>query len=277
MKELSVIVPVYNAEEYIDRCIESIISQECNAEIIVIDDGSTDSTPHLLEKYKDKIKLITLEKNSGNVAAVRNVGLDNACGELITFCDADDWYMPGAFKKILELQKMEDADIVRFSYICVYPDGKTELPQNRIIKDEMVVKCDFADKVYPQFINGIGLNSVWASVFKRKIIENLRFLENFKIAEDAAFSMEAYTDAASVRFCSDPLYCYYRRYNSLTGSGSRIYEKYKYNFCLAKRMLSFLPQWGMNIALWRVKTILRPLRLTVDKMKRSRRQTKGRE
>lgn len=268
MEKLSVIVAAYNAEKYIERCVNSIISQGVNAEIIVVDDGSTDKTRKILEGYKDKVKLIALDKNGGSVSAARNIGLNHASGGLIAFCDADDWYMPGAFKRVLELQTKSDADIIRFSYFITFPDGRRKLPDERIIENKLITKTAFREKIYPYFVNGIVLNSVWGAVFKRQVIENIRFPLNFKTAEDAAFAVEAYTRAESVLLCNEPLYCYYRHDTSLTGLGLSIYKKYKYNFYLTRKILRFLPQWGMDTVPWRIKTILRPLKLTASKIRR---------
>ena len=267
MKRLSVIVAAYNAEAYIDRCISSILSQNADVEIVVVNDGSTDKTSDILARYSE-IKLVELEKNSKNIARVRNIGLENASGEFITYCDADDFYMPDALNKILELQQKTDADIVRFSHMLVFEDGSRKRPFDGTFEDEFVEKSGFVEKVYPYFIDGIGLNSVCLAVFRRKVVENIRFDEYFQTAEDAAFSIEAYTNANSVLFCSEPFYCYYRHGNSLTGSGLSIYKKYKYNFAFAKKTLRFLPQWGMNTLAWRIRAMLRPLKITIDKIRR---------
>lgn len=273
MKKLSVIVAAYNAEPYIDRCIRSIISQKADTEIVVVDDGSEDRTLEILEKYKDEIKLIALEQNGGSVARTRNIGLENACGEFITYCDADDWYQPGALHKILEAQEKTDADIVRFSYLQIFANGVKWQPKTAF-QTGFVPKERFCESVYPLFIGGIDLNSVCCAIFRREIVEHIRFSLAFQTAEDAAFSIEAYTGANSVLFLNEPLYCYYCRSDGLTGAGLSVIKKYKCNFYLMQKTLRFLPQWGMDTSVWRIRTMLRPFKITVDKIRRQRKSVK---
>ena len=265
--KLSVIVAAYNAEKYIKRCVNSILSQEADAEVVVVDDGSTDRTRAILEGFGSKIRLIALDKNGGSAAAARNVGLTHATGDWITFCDADDWYPPGALERMLRLQQQSGADIVRFSYDIALPDGSTRRLKGDFL-DALVEKREFPKKIYPLFINGIALNSVWGAVFRRQVIAGLQFPPDFQTAEDAVFAMEAYTRANSVRLCPEALYHYYRHTGSLTGAGMGVLQKYRCNFRLARKMLAYLPQWGMDTPLWRLRTLMRPIKITAGKLKR---------
>lgn len=270
MPKLSVIVAAYNAGKYLDRCIGALLPQTDsahNCEVIVINDGSTDNTKNVLEKYKNDIKIINLEKNSGSVAKVRNIGLAAAKGEFITFLDADDWYEKNALKIIFDGLEKYNPDIIRFGYTVVYPDNSRELPVKKIERGEFVEKKDFAKKVYPKFINGIELNSVWA-IFRREIVKNIKFCENMRTAEDLAFAIEAYTNAQNVLFVAEPIYCYYRAPGSLTGSGTGILKKYKYNFMISAKILRYLKKWNLNSPKWKILAAVRPIRLTFDKLKR---------
>lgn len=270
MPKLSIIVAAYNAEKYLDKCIGSCLNQAefaQNCELIVINDGSSDGTENILEKYKNSIKIINLEKNSGSVARVRNIGLDTAKGEYITFLDADDWYENNALKLIFDGIEKYNPDIIRFGYTLVYPDGTRKLPNKKIERDEFAEKKDFTEKIYPKFINGIELNSVWA-VFRRETVKNIRFCDKLKTAEDLAFAVEAYTNAQNVLFIAEPIYCYYRAPGSLTGSGTAILKKYKYNFMISAKILRYLKKWNLSTAKWKFLTLVRPIRLTLDKLKR---------
>ena len=268
MSKISVIVAAYNAEKYIERCIRSILSQHADMEVVVVDDGSADRTRAILEGYGDSIRLIALAKNGGSAAAARNIGLAAATGDLIAFCDADDWYPPGALDRVVQLQYETNADIVRFSYDVVLPDGRTRIMKEGVFPDSLVEKKEFPKKIYPYFINGIGLNSVWGAVFQRQMIADMRFPPDFLTAEDAVFAMEAYTRANSVLLCSEPLYHYYRHSVSLTGTGMGVLQKYRYNFRLARRMLTYLPRWDMDTPIWRLRTLARPIKITAGKVKR---------
>ena len=265
MPRLSIIIAAYNAEEYIDRCIGSVLPLGEECEVIVVDDASSDSTGKLLQKY-ESIKVIHLEKNMGCVAKTRNIGLDNATGEYITFLDADDMYETGAVKKLLAYLDKFEPDILKFGYTLFYPNGEKREPQSNIILDKFVEKACFGELVYPRFIDGIGLNSVCLAVFKRSM--GMRFSDKFQTAEDAAFSLDAYTAANSVLFVSERLYCYYQSGGGLTGSGISVLQKYKYNFMLSKKILKLLPRWGMDKLNWKIRAVLRPIRLTIDKIKR---------
>lgn len=268
MRALSVIVAARNAEGYIDRCVTSILSQGVDAEVLVLDDGSTDRTRERLARYGGQITVISLPQTGGSVSAARNLGLDRARGELITFCDADDWYPPGALARVLALQRETDADIVRFSYRLAFPNGQTCPARDEGFTPGLVEKEAFPQAIYPHFICGIALNSVWGAVFKRAVAVPCRFPVPLATAEDAVFSIQAYTAARRVLLCPEALYCYYQRPGSLTGNGVCPLQKYRCNRFLARRTLELLPLWGMDTPAWRLKTVLRPLRLTVSKLRR---------
>ena len=111
MKKISVIIPVYNTEKYIDKCINSVLQQDLETEIIVVNDGSTDNSKKIIEKYKDKI--IFLEKEYGGLSDARNYGLKYATGEYVAFLDSDDFIEKDLF---LRLEKYIDKkiDIIKF-------------------------------------------------------------------------------------------------------------------------------------------------------------------
>lgn len=111
MKKISVIIPVYNTEKYIDKCINSVLQQDLETEIIVVNDGSTDNSKKIIEKYKDKI--IYLEKENGGLSDARNYGLKYATGEYVAFLDSDDFIEKNLF---LRLEKYIDKkiDIIKF-------------------------------------------------------------------------------------------------------------------------------------------------------------------
>jgi glycosyltransferase involved in cell wall biosynthesis len=124
---ISVIIPIYNGEKYIKRCFESVFSQtEKNFEIIAVDDGSTDSTFSVLKEYEnEKIKVIHIE-NSG-VSMARNVGIENATGEYITFLDVDDELLENALESLLFLIKKHDADIAVMEKVCCKNESFKEI------------------------------------------------------------------------------------------------------------------------------------------------------
>ena len=123
---ISVIVPVYNAEKYLDKCVNSIINQKyTNLEIILVDDGSKDNSLDLCKKYAEKDNRIkVIHKENGGLSSARNVGLAVARGEYIMFCDPDDLYLPNSCKVMLNEIIKTHADYVIGNYKNLDEDGK---------------------------------------------------------------------------------------------------------------------------------------------------------
>lgn len=125
MKKVSVIVPVYNVENYLDKCVKSICSQIYqNLEIILVDDGSTDSSAEMCDAYAiadARVKVI--HKKNGGLADARNVGIEHAKGEYLLFIDSDDWIHQELVEKTIAIAEKEDTDVVIFDYVGVRQDG----------------------------------------------------------------------------------------------------------------------------------------------------------
>ena len=123
-KLVSVIIPAYNIEDYIGRCLDSIISQTYkNLEIIVVDDGSRDYTGEILDNYAKKDRRIkVIHKENGGVSSARNKGIEAAEGDYIGFIDGDDLIEPEMYKTLVDLLEEENADIAHCGYQMVFPD-----------------------------------------------------------------------------------------------------------------------------------------------------------
>ena len=195
-KKVSVIVPVYNAEKTIEKCLDSLINQTLpNIEIIVINDCSKDNTLKILKKFVKKIKLINNEKNLGPAGA-RNKGLDIATGDYIGFVDADDWVDYNMYN--LMTSKMNDeVDMVACSRYNVYKNKTNQIinyNKSTDAKDFSKTSNYNCDKLY-----------------KREIIEkyNLRMPEKYSYAEDFSFSIKYKYYANKMCILEEPLY-YYR-------------------------------------------------------------------
>ena len=115
---LSVIVPIYNVEEYLEKCLDSIINQTYkNLEIILVDDGSPDKCPQICDEYAKKDdRIVVIHKENGGVSSARNLGLDIAKGEFITFVDSDDWIDETMYEKMMLKQAEENLDLVFTRY-----------------------------------------------------------------------------------------------------------------------------------------------------------------
>lgn len=182
---LSIIIPAYNAEIYIERCLQSIIKdfQEKDCEVILINDGSTDHTEEIARRFSEKYRAITYynQENAG-VSEARNHGLRRALGEYILFVDADDILLDGGLKTILA-SLTSDSDIIVFNYMEIDEQGRVKSKIN-IAKDAICL-----EQLNLLFLSGHYLNACWAKAFKKSIIESekLQFNKTLKIGEDLAF------------------------------------------------------------------------------------------
>ncbi len=195
MKEsvsLSIIVNAYNVEEYIEKCLESIIIQtNIDYEIICVNDGSTDSTGIIIDKYtrkSDKIRAVAIPHNRGLVNA-RKIGVDAARGEYILFVDADDYLCVGAIEKLTEIIRCESADIVQFSVgieRCNNDDEPIEWLQKFVQPYEK--KVTGVDILYKAYVSRSFSTSLWGKLYKREIVKKafskIKVFENFNMGED---------------------------------------------------------------------------------------------
>lgn len=210
---VSIIVPVYNAEKYISKCINSILNQTYPYfELILIDDGSKDSSLLICNEYQmkdNRIRVIS-QINKG-VSETRNKGIKEAKGDYIQFVDSDDELVPTMLEKLVAEIKKEDVDLV----ICGYNEilsGKTNivLPD----KEGNIYKKNL-NKEYPNIFDRFLLNAVWNKLYKKEKIQYL-FLSNLSMGEDLLFNLSYLKDVQSISFIKEALYNYYIYENSLT-------------------------------------------------------------
>lgn len=180
MATISIIVPVYNAATTLRECVDSILSQEFkDFELILVDDGSKDSSPQICDEYAAKDKRIQVfHKENGGVSAARNHGLDYAKGEWVTFIDADDYITKGYFDGVIDY----DEDILIKGYRKF--DHSGDVSERKA--EEMLRLSDFPDFL-SQYATDSLLRAPWAKFYKRSLIDKLRFLTDMKIGEDAQF------------------------------------------------------------------------------------------
>lgn len=209
MKEvikISVIVPVYNGEKHIATAIESLLSQTLeNIEIIVVNDGSTDATLHVLEPYQTdaRIKIIS-QKNQG-VSQARNTGIENARGEYIGFLDADDIHQPQHYEKLWRVIDKNNIDIVA-SNVYLERDNKLILKQSGFERNAPYCKNEIKEILIPYLLkieNPVFL-SVCNKIFKRELLnkKNIRFNTEISLEEDTLFNLSVMAKAESMVFIS---------------------------------------------------------------------------
>ena len=128
MPKVSVIVPVYNVEEYLERCLDSLVNQTLkDIEIIIVNDGSTDGSKEIIQKYLNKYKnIVYLEKENGGLSSARNYGIPYAKGEYIGFVDSDDYVEITMYENMYNKAIEEKSDMVECDFIWEYPNKKRE-------------------------------------------------------------------------------------------------------------------------------------------------------
>ncbi|MCR5254640.1 MAG: glycosyltransferase [Acetatifactor sp.] len=219
--KVSIIVPVYNSEKYIGRCIESIIDQEfTDFELLVADDGSTDGTGKILDGYAKKDKRIKVfhRENSG-VSASRNFCLDNAVGEYIQFLDADDWITPDATRLFVWAATEGKADMVIADFYRVIGDRLAV--KGDIEEDGVMTRDELAAQMMENpadFYYGV----LWNKLFKREIIEKygLRMDPKVSWCEDFLFNLEYIRHADVFYALHTPIYYYVKTKGSLVSQGA---------------------------------------------------------
>lgn len=221
MKKVSIIVPVYNGQDFINRCLNSLINQTySNVEIIVINDGSTDNSLDLLKKYNDKIILINKE-NSG-VSDSRNLGLEKASGDYIMFCDIDDWYEKVTVEKAV--CEIENYDLLKYRETRVFSDGSSIKRKENLAS--MLYEKEEIDIVIRRLFDLSWATHIYCFIYKTEIIKknNIRFNSKIRYGEDANFILQYLLKVKNVKVIDEYLYNYYENSNSVTNNYSSIFK-----------------------------------------------------
>ena len=207
---ISVIVPIYNAENYLDRCISSIVNQTYkNLEIILINDGSIDNSLEICEKWKEKDeRIILINKENTGVSDTRNKGLDIATGKYISFVDGDDYIEIDMMEKLIKKIKNENSKLI----IC----GYNYILKNNINSEVFENFKEFNKNEYLK--NAFKMDQrVWNKLFVRDIINGLRFEKKISIGEDTLFLYNYLDKIDKISFIREKLYNYNQlNINSLT-------------------------------------------------------------
>ena len=240
MVDVSVIVPAYNAENYIEECMDSILRQEgVRVEIIAVDDGSTDQSGAILDDYAercDNVKVI--HQPNGGISSARNSGLQSATGKYICYLDSDDYYITGALAQGFKMCEAKEADLLFMMYNNFYDNGLAEA--NYPVKD---IKQEIRQGVYPENpTNGLDLMTIFKQnkeynvmvcmqMVRRDLLErNGIHFEKGIIFEDAPYTLNVLLHAQRAIAWNQSLYNYRIRDNSLChrpADGERCYGAFK--------------------------------------------------
>lgn len=215
---VSIIVPVYNVEKYLDKCLNSLINQSLqNIEIIIVNDGTKDNSIKIIQKYMDiDNRIVLVNQENQGLSCARNTGLAIAKGEYIGFVDSDDYVEHSMYEKMYNIAKKYDSDLVNCNVIDVYEDCiKTSLT----LKNEQIFIHKVGVENYlKKYFSNIGI-AVWHKLYKKEIIDkfDLRFVSNNVIySEDLLFNLCYILHINKVSILDESLYYYVRRENSIT-------------------------------------------------------------
>lgn len=206
--DLQIIVPAYNVEKYLKYCIDSIISQKTkySFKIVLIDDGSTDSTGKIADEYAHNSHVQLIHQENKGFSGARNTGLQKLFGKYIMFVDSDDMLMPGAIESMMDAAIKHDVSIVEGGAYSLYEDKKA-----------VSYKHKETDEVKPL---GIMNGFPWGKVFKRELFSKIHFPEGFWF-EDSINSFLIYPSVEKALLITDMVYVYRQRSNSITHTAGK--------------------------------------------------------
>lgn len=213
---ISVIVPVYNAERFLERCLDSILIQtHQNLEIIVVNDGSTDGSANIIDRYAEKdSRIITIHQKNAGVSAARNAGLRAAKGTYIGFVDGDDEILPDMYEVLLNNLLAHNADISHCGFELVKPNTAIKFYGTGILlvqdHQQGIREILLGKRVEP---------SSCTKLFKKSVIKDLFFLEDLRFNEDLLFNILAFYRAKKTVFNDEMKYRYIQNAESASQSG----------------------------------------------------------
>ncbi|WP_028235369.1 glycosyltransferase family 2 protein [Pseudobutyrivibrio sp. MD2005] len=217
--DISIIIPVYNAKKTIERCIKSVLEQECRIEVVIVDDESKDNTKEIIERLQKKYDGIRYYyKKNGGVASARNYGLCKANGKYVTFVDQDDWLENNTYSSLIYEMERANADVYVFGYSKDYDDKSIQMKNNGLIPDiisdsQDIIKYAFYREEYRNFAA-----FVWNKIFRKSFLmnNNIYFDESLKRGDDVIFTAMVSLSNPYTLYNSKNYYHYYQRTDSIT-------------------------------------------------------------
>ncbi len=238
-KLISVIVPVYKVEDYIGKCIESLIAQTYkNIEIILVDDGSPDSSGDICEEYAKKDnRIVVLHKENGGLSDARNYGLERAHGELIGFVDSDDYINENMYKILIDTMNKTNADIV-ISNLEEVAEGdmpSTIVEPQKEYTTKVMTNIQAQNVYYDRTDLRIAFTVAWNKLYKREVMGDIIYPKGY-IHEDEFTTFKYLYNAKNIAFVDVPLYYYLRRDSGIMGSAFNIkkfnlLQAYEHRIC----------------------------------------------
>lgn len=234
---VSIILPIYNVEKYLERCLESIVNQTYrNLEIILVDDGSQDSSPQICDEWaKRDARIKVIHKENGGLGFARNTGIENFTGQYVLFVDSDDYIALDTVERTYKLQQQYQAEMVFFGFSSVRNTGKITMSMvpntPKAYFEGAEVQNDFLPNlISPDVKNGIDWNlnmSAWIALYQGDLIKKSgwKFVsEREIISEDQYSLLDLFKDVSKVAVCPESFYYYCENDSSL----SRTYRKERF-------------------------------------------------
>ena len=246
--KVSIVVPVYNVERYLARCLDSILSQTlADIEIICINDGSTDESLSILKEYaKRDDRIVVVSQENKGVSAARNVGIEIAKGEYISFIDSDDWVAPNFIEKLYETAVKNNADISACGIIRCRKHYKIPL----LVYDKSVVTANYNKKL--ELADIPTYCYVWNKLYRKEALQNsnIRF-ETGRIYEDVLFTPHILYYTKVFATVPDTNYYYYRHKNTIVKTRNKK-SRQDYAYAMTK-LKEFFKDKKVNVSAWETK------------------------
>ncbi len=199
--KISIIVPVYNVEQYLSRCVDSILAQEfTDFELLLVEDGSPDRCGQICDEYaRHDARIRVFHKPNGGVSSARNVGIKEARGDYFWFVDSDDYVLTGSFDIIFKAVQTEEADVYEFAF---NRDNK----KCSLANESFSLHCN--DRIIRFYLRSPKFH-LWNKIFSKKIINEVFFIEGIAIGEDFLFNLSVFNKSKSFIYIDRPIYQYF--------------------------------------------------------------------
>jgi len=206
MPYISVILPIYNVEAYLDRCLSSIASQNfSDFEVIMVDDGSTDRSSEICDNWAQRdARFHAVHKVNGGVSSARNEGLERVTGSFFTFIDPDDYLESGHFAALVEAQARHDADLVIGRFVRLNENGRI-IAESPLTNEPLIERSSFIQHL-PKLYEARLLNFVYPKLYRSSLFLSLRFDKTMKISEDAVWMADVLSVVGSIQLSNDAGY-----------------------------------------------------------------------
>jgi glycosyltransferase involved in cell wall biosynthesis len=241
MAKVSIVIPIYNVKEYLERTVNSVVNQtEKDIEIILVDDGSTDGCSNLCDEYAIRDNRITvLHKENGGLSSARNAGVDVATSEYVMFLDGDDYLKENAVERLIQVMNEYPSDFIQFSYQEVSDEQK--IPEHKT--DDNVYQAHSSRELFGNLykLGGVAASGC-TKLFKLSLVKEVPF-ENIR-HEDEMWCTRAFKRDLTVTYISDKLYYYVMRENSIIHSAFNMQKFDVFN--IAYERIDVLRQLELN-------------------------------